>query len=716
MQLAATLREPVTLAPARAWLAAIDWRAALEAERAGLAPWLAVAMTIGAIGYFTLHAEPPWWTGPATAAVAFAATVLCWRRAARGLALAVLAVALGFASGQTATWRAKPPMDVPSRAVVATGRVVAVEPVGERGRRITIAAPSLASGTEAGRPTERAVRVRLRDTDTVAIATGDTVQVRALLRKPSSPAYPGAWDLRRDAFFAGLGAYGFALRPATLLTHAEPSGAPRVIQALREIIAARIAAVLEGPPAGIATALLTGQTGGIAPDVKAAFRDSGLAHLLAIAGLHIGIVMGLLFGLTRLALACSERIALRLPVKAIAAVAALLGGGGYMLLTGAHIPIVRSFAMACLVTLGVLAGRRVASLRGLALAMAAVVTIAPSEVLGVSFQMSFSAVLALIAGYAALRPVLRRLRGEGWRGSVGRHVMALALTSALAGTASAPFGAYHFGRLQLYFVLANMLAVPLTAFWVMPLGLLALFLMPLHLEALALVPMGWGEAGLLAIGQAVSALPDATVAVPRGPAWGLALVSIAIAILGLGRTRLRLVGLLPLAVGLAAPLLIAQPDLLVSAGGRLIGARLGNGEVAMQARGSVDKFTRDAWLTMWGAHAVVAMPEAACGSTGCRLEFSNGSAWVARGEPDVEACDTAAVVSAEPVRRRCGTPPVVDRFTVWREGAAAIRIGAEGAAVTTSRGSTGTRPWSPLAVAARTSTTLPMAAQDDGAD
>ncbi len=513
------LREPATLAPARVWLATLDWRALLEAERVGLAPWLAVAMTMGAIGYFTLHAEPPWWIGPATAAISLAATVACWRHAARGVALGMLALALGFSSGQSATWRARPPMDVPSRAVLVTGRVVAVEPLGERGRRITIAAPSLASAAEPGRPTERAVRVRLRDTDTVAVATGDTVQLKALLRKPSPPAYPGAWDLRRDAFFAGLGAYGFALGPATLLTHAEPSGAPRVIQALREIIAARVAAMLAGPPAGIATALLTGQTGGIAPDVKAAFRDSGLAHLLAIAGLHIGIVMGLLFGVTRLALACSERIALRLPVKAASAVVALLSGGCYMLLTGAHIPIVRSFAMACLVTLGVLAGRRVASLRGLAIAMAAVVAIAPNEVLGVSFQMSFSAVLALIAGYAALRPLLRRLRGEGWRGSVGRHVIALALTSALAGTASAPFGAYHFGRLQLYFVLANMLAVPLTAFWVMPLGLVALYLMSLHLEALALVPMGWGEAGLLAIGQAVSALPDATLAIPRGPAW-----------------------------------------------------------------------------------------------------------------------------------------------------------------------------------------------------
>jgi competence protein ComEC len=214
-----------------------------------------------------------------------------------------------------------------------------------------------------------------------------------------------------------------------------------------------------------------------------------------------------------------------------------------MLLTGAHVPIVRSFSMACLVTLGVLAGRRAVSLRGLALAMVTLILLAPHEVLGVSFQMSFAAVLALIAGYAALRPALARLRGAGGRCRwLLGHVVALSLTSALAGTASAPYGAYHFGHIQVYYVLANVVAVPLVALCVMPAGLAALALMPLHLEALALIPMGWGIAAVLAIGRAVSALPDAVLAVPHMPVWGLAVLSIGIAWLGLWRTRVRLLG------------------------------------------------------------------------------------------------------------------------------------------------------------------------------
>ena len=155
--------------------------------------------------------------------------------------------------------------------------------------------------------------------------------------------------------------------------------------------------------------------------------------------------MGWTLAFARLAFAASEHASLHWPTKKLAALAALTVGGGYMVLTGMHVPIVRSFAMACLYTVAVLAGRRAISLRGLALAAMVLMLLEPQEVPGVSLQMSFSAVLALIAGYEALRPALRALHGSGaWRRRFASHLAALALTSALAGTASAPFGGVSF--------------------------------------------------------------------------------------------------------------------------------------------------------------------------------------------------------------------------------------------------------------------------------
>ncbi len=695
-----------------------DWAAA---ERGRFALWLPLCMAAGAALYLTLTVEPPLWIGGA-GCIAAGVLAIASRGVpiARAASAAGLAAALGFASGQLATARAPPLLDVPPRAVVVSGVVRAVEALPE-GRRVTLEQAVLTTAEGSVAPASRLVRIRLHRGDTLLPQTGDLLHVRALLSRPSPPAYPGAWDLQRDTFFSGMGAYGFALAPAALDAHAAPSGPARWLQGLRETIGARIGAVLDGAPAAVAATLLTGSTASVPAADKQAFRDSGLAHLLAIAGLHIGIVMGLVFGAVRLGLAASERAALHWPCKAIAALASLAAGAAYMALTGAHVPIIRSFAMACLFTVAVLAGRRAFSLRGWALAMAALVLIAPNEVLGVSFQMSFSAVLALIAGYDALRPWLRRLRGEG--GLAGRalgFVAGLALTSALAGTASAPFGAYHFGRVQLYFVLANMVAVPLTALWILPLGLLALALMPLHGEALALVPMGWGEVAVLWIARHVAALPDATLAVPHIPGWGLALVAGGGAWLGLWRTRLRLAGVAVLAAGLASPLLARPPDALVSPDARLIGLRTLSGVFVQAGRGA-DRFTREAWEQVWAAGPARPVPAMgsegalACDDAACRWRAPGGMlVWVARAAPGPEACAAAIVLAAMPVRLRCppgGDRPVavIDRFSVWREGAFAVWLNPGGARVVSEQTVRGDRPWAPRPGHARSLAGLTMA-------
>ena len=316
--------------------------------------------------------------------------------------------------------------------------------------------------------------------------------------------------------------------------------------------------------------------------------------------------MGWTLAFARLAFAASEYASLHWPTKKLAALAALAAGGGYMVLTGMQVPIVRSFAMACLYTVAVLAGRRAISLRGLALAAMVLMLLEPQEVPGVSFQMSFSAVLALIAGYEALRPALRALHGSGgWPRRFASHLAALALTSALAGTASAPFGAYHFGRIQVYFVVANMIAVPLTALWVMPAGLIALLLMPFGLDWLAFVPMGWGVEAILYVARTTAAWPAATFDVPHMPPWGLAVTA----------SRHRLAR--PLAEPAAADRRAgdrARPGIAAAGatarsagvGRRAADRRAHAGHGLSAAVSGASRFTRDAWLQYWAAGSPVA--------------------------------------------------------------------------------------------------------------
>nr|WP_294503807.1 ComEC/Rec2 family competence protein [uncultured Rhodopila sp.] len=699
------------------WIAAwTDW---LEAERSRLPLWLPVFMGAGVLAYYGLRFEPPVWLGPAAALLTAAAATRL--RRFRWLLAPVAAAALGFAAAQFATARAPPiEADLPFQAIVVTGSVQAVESLPD-GRRITIQPAFLDGATE---PLRRSVRVRLRSSDGGDLQTGDSVSLRAVVRPPAPPAYPGGWDLQRDAFYSGIGASGYAIATIERTAQAQPRGFMLLVQRLRETIANRVNAVIPGAAGAVSVTLLTGASMAIPPLDHAAFRDSGLAHLLAVAGLHIGIVMGFALVLTRLGFAVSEHASLFWPTKKLAALAALAVGGGYMLLTGMHVPIMRSFAMACLFTLAVLADRLAVSLRGLAVAATVLMLLVPWEVPDVSFQMSFSAVLALIAGYEALRPWLRRLHGTSWRRRFASHLVALALTSALAGSASAPYGAYHFGHVQVYFVLANMIAVPLTAFWVMPAGLIGLMLMPLHLEALALVPMGWGAEAILWVARATSALPAATFAVPHMPIWGLCVFSLGLAWLGLWRTPLRLAGVAIMAAGLASPWLYRPPDLLVSNDGRMIALRTPDGAFLQAAKGA-SKFTRDAWAQYWAADSFRPMADDPAGAVRCQADAcvllpdsNRPGALLVRGAMHPAGCGRVSViVSGEPARGLCPRPwPVlVDRFTVWRNGSAAIWLEPDGARVVTDRAARGERPWVPPPPKPRppAASTLPPALVDE---
>jgi competence protein ComEC len=449
--------------------------------------------------------------------------------------------------------------------------------------------------------------------------------------------------------------------------------------------------------------LLTGSQSAIPAADLNAMRDSGLAHLLSVSGLHIAIVMSVSFWVCRLLLALYRPLALRVPGKLLAGCAALLAGGFYMLLTGAQVPMQRSFAMACLVTLAILAGRKAISLRGLAWAAAVVMIFDPASILGPSFQMSFAAVLALIAGWEALQPRLTKLRASpGWGKRIALGVMGLMLTSVLAGAATAPFGLAHFGRLQWYGVAANAVAVPLTSFIVMPAGMLAALLMPLGLEAPALWVMGLGVEGVLWVARIVAAWPGATQAAMPIPAWGLIVFAFGLCWLCLWRSWWRTFGVLPMILGLSSAAFVQPPHILVSGDARLIAISAAD-KLFLHRQTGASSLTRDAWLRLYGQTAAQALPaegstaegKLRCNAEGCVMDEGPGAFLVRRGNIMAQCGAVAVIISAEPIRQRCRQSILIDRFSVWRNGPHAIWLLPTGAQVISDRAWRGDRPWVP---------------------
>ena len=423
-----------------------------------------------------------------------------------------------------------------------------------------------------GRHTPEAARIRLRGGQP-PIRPGDRISLRALLGPPPPPAVPGGYDFQRQAYFDGLGAVGYSVGRASVLPTEERSGLRVSVWFawLRAIVGERIRAHLEGATAAVTTALLNGEQRAIPDRTMAAIRDSGLAHLLSISGLHIGMVAAIVLFVVRGALALVPWLALRFQIKKWAAAASVIAAGGYTLLAAAPVPSQRSFLMVAVVLLAMLVDRQGISMRLLAFAASVVLITQPEAMLGPSFQMSFAAVLALMSAYEFIRE--RKQMPDERASPSGRALIYLGgviLSTLVASTATAPYAAYHFNRFQVYGIAANMVAVPVTGFWIMPWAVATLLLMPLGLEGLGLIPLSWGIDVVIWVAEEVAAWHGAVVLLPAMPIWSLGLISLGGLWLCIWRRRQRWLGVGGIILGLAGMLTTNSPDLLVDGSGRLL--------------------------------------------------------------------------------------------------------------------------------------------------
>ena len=678
--------------------------AAFLAERERWILWAPVLFGTGIAGYFALQAEPPTWLAPLCSALAAAAAVVGRRHLPVVLAGIALALAgLGFAAIQARTHLVAAPVIAKRTPPLGiTGRARAVE---ARAGDYRVTLDRLTIPRRDPKAVPQRIRITVRGAGSPPNA-GDWLTLRAILLPPPAPSAPGAFDFQRQAWYARLGGVGFAISPPDRVE--PPPGAGGGFDVwlgrLRQRVAARVRAALPGPSGAVAAALMTGDRGAIPRDVVQAMRDAGLAHLLAISGLHMGLLAGCVFFAVRGALALWERVALRHPIKKWAAVAAMAGGLAYLFLAGATIPTQRAYVMAVIVLLAIVLDRRAVSMRLVAWAAAIVLALSPESLLHVGFQMSFAAVLALVAAYEVCSGTLVRLRrGGGVVRRLGVYVVGVGLTTLIAGLATGLVAVHQFHRIVDYGLVANLAAVPVMAFWIMPAAVAAFALLPLGLEPLALLPMGLGIDAVLWIAETVSRWPGAVTLVPAAPAAALPLVAAGGLWLCLWRGRWRLFGIAGIAAGVLLLGLARGPDLLVSGDGKLFAARAAEGGLMLSSE-RAGRFARETWLARAGHAAALPWPSEGpsadgrlrCDSLGC---IYRAKGWVVALPRDARAlaedCRSAdLMLAAVPVRGRCPSARrVIDRFDLWRAGAHAVWLGGRGITVESVRAGRGDRPW-----------------------
>ncbi len=677
--------------------------APLAAERRRWALWLPVAVGSGVALYFSLPREPMAEIGYFTLALGAAWAVVAYHRASSFIAALIsTAAALGFVAAQAHTQAVSTvPLGEQVGPAWVQGRVVGAEQVEGGAFRIVLASPQGEADTVA---LPDRIRIRLLANDPEP-ALGAMLGVRAVVNPSSGPVVPGAFDFRRHLYFQGIGGIGYAVGHARQLSPPADTG-DVWLTALRRNISATIGDAVPDPTVGaIATALLTGEREAVPDAAYEALRDAGLAHLLAISGLHVGLVAGIVFVAVRAGLAAMPRVALRYPIKKWSAAAALMAAFGYTVLVGSPVPTQRAFIMTGLVLLAVLFDRSPLSMRLVACAAAAVLLISPQSVTGPSFQMSFAAVVALVAAYEAVGRSLNRMRRHrAWYTTVLLYLGGVAFTTLIANLATAPFAIYHFHKFASYGLVANLVAVPLTAFWIMPWGVASFLLMPLGLESWSLVPMAWGIDGLLDLARAIAGWTGASIPVPAMPTWGIAAAAMGGLWLCLWERRWRWLGLVAIVVGFSGIALTPRPDVLISEDGRLMAVRQEDGQLTLSSRRRA-RFVAERWLArngqrdrpVWPETGVAADGRLNCDPLGCIYRQGEHVVALARDRNALADDCRMADILAVPfwITGQCGATTVVDVDDLALHGAHTIFIEGRDVTIRQATPHPGGRPWMP---------------------
>ncbi|MGB7431101.1 MAG: ComEC/Rec2 family competence protein, partial [Ahrensia sp.] len=572
----------------------------------------------GALAYWALPVEPALHNIASAWLVVAVLLLVCLRLGAFGpvrLALIVSVLILtGMGAAQWRTHSVATPMVGDAVTTIITGRIVSVETRPDSSAGLTIDLLSTARPTLSYAPDR--VRLTVRKPLDGARA-GAIVEGRASLRAASGPFRPGGFDFAFHAYFQRIGAYGFFLGAPAIIEGPAPSWADSAanhVANARQWLGKRVRANDNGSPqAAVSAALITGEKTPIPEPDAEVLRLSGLAHILSISGLHMALVAGTVMGAVRAIAALSPGLAARWPIKKYAAAIALVTVAGYLFIAGASVATQRSFLMLGIMLGAVLMDRAAVTIRNLALAALIVMLIAPETTAGPSFQMSFAATASLIALYSGWSAQRFHRDPQQSGGAVlaglryaGGYVLALGMTSLVAGAATGLYAVYHFHRIATLGLIANLLAVPIVSIVTMPLAIIGVLAIPFGVDGFVFAAMIASVDAVMVIAQKVVSLsPGAIVGVV--PLSSLLLGTLALLCMTLLRSHLRWIGVPATMIALLTFQQQDMPIALISEDGRQIGLlRSGEGMRRMAVnRARPNGFTMEQWQPAFNIEALI---------------------------------------------------------------------------------------------------------------
>lgn len=318
------------------------------------------------------------------------------------------------------------------------------------------------------------------------IAKGDRVVFHSRLREIRNFNNPGGFDYRRYMAFQNIwrsaGVQGNRLK---IVQKNSSKGLAQQVHEARLAVAALIDRAGKQQPGAVLKALIIGDRSAISTEASQAFNRAGVSHILAISGLHIGIVATVAFVFFKKLLCFIQPVLWRAWTRKGAAVASLFPVCIYGLISGMSPSTQRAVIMVGAFLMAFLAERETDAINTLSLAAFIILIIDPPSLFSISFQLSFLAVGSILYGLSRIR--LPQPPGgaktkivSGWK--LSRKLAAFFMVSFFAVCGTLPLVMFYFNQISLIGLFANFIVVPLVGFGVIPCGLLAAFIYPLSTQ------------------------------------------------------------------------------------------------------------------------------------------------------------------------------------------------------------------------------------------